>query len=258
MKVWMQEMTWEEIQDYLKKNDIVIVPIGSTEQHGPHLPIGCDSLVAIGLAEETAKRTQVIVTPPTWFGDSPHHMAFPGTISLRSETIIQLMKDICKSLIHHGFKKIIVINGHRGANIPALKIAMKRVKEECPTVFMAIVDPFDIGASIAKEIRESAPGEIFHAEELETSHLLYLYPNLVHMEKAKREFKGWPSKFIIEDPYVSGDKVGFILSAQEEAKITKSGIIGDPTKASKEKGERYHKALVNNIVEFIQEIKKIK
>ena len=129
-KVWLQEMTWKEVKDRIREVDIVIIPIGSTEQHGLALPLGTDSYAAIGLAEEVATKTGVVIAPPIWFGDSAHHMAFPGTITLRPETIIKVIEDVSESLFRHGFKKIIIINGHRGANLPALDIATRAVKEK--------------------------------------------------------------------------------------------------------------------------------
>jgi len=93
-------MTWEEVKDRLEKVDVAIIPIASTEQHGPALPLGTDTYVAIGLAEDVARKAGAVITPPIWYGDSSHHMAFPGTITLRPETMIELIKDVCTSLIH--------------------------------------------------------------------------------------------------------------------------------------------------------------
>src|SRR5687767_5745298 len=128
--VWIHELTWEEVADYLASDDVAIVPIGSTEQHGPAGTTGTDTYVAIGLAEDAAKRAGVLVTPPMWFGESSHHMAWPGTISIRAETLIAVVKDVCRSLARHGFRKIILINGHKGSNLPALITAAKQLHED--------------------------------------------------------------------------------------------------------------------------------
>src|SRR3954452_4094582 len=118
--VWMHELTWQEIDSYLQHDDVAIVPIGSTEQHGPAGPLGLDTYVAIGLAEDAARRAGVLVAPPLWYGESTHHMGFSGTLTLQVETMIAVVKDICRSLARHGFRKIILINGHKGSNLPAL------------------------------------------------------------------------------------------------------------------------------------------
>ena len=90
--VWIQELTWPEVAEYLRDNDIAIVPIGSTEQHGPAGTLGVDTYVAIGLAEDAAKRAGVLVAPPIWYGESSHHLAWPGTISVRQETVVASSK----------------------------------------------------------------------------------------------------------------------------------------------------------------------
>ena len=130
MKVWLQEMKWEEVRDHLQKDDVVIIPVGSTEQHGTHLPLGTDSMVAIALAEDAAKEAGALVAPPIWFGWSPHHMAYPGTITIRPETLIELIMDVCRSLIYHGFHRVIVLNGHRVANMAPLTIAATTLREQ--------------------------------------------------------------------------------------------------------------------------------
>jgi len=248
-KVWLQEMTWEEVERRLRETEVALVPVGSTEQHGPALPLGTDTYVAIGLAEEAARRTGAVVAPPIWFGESSHHMAFPGTVTLRPETLIELVKDVCVSLAYHGFKKIIIINGHRRANLPPLLIAAKAVREETGA-YVAVIDPSKISIDTALRLRETGG---FHADEIETSHMLYLRPELVQLERAVAEMPKFP-KYVIPDPYVGGDRVDVAFTAEDEAKLTTSGVMGDPTKATREKGEKYHQALVEVIVDFIRSI----
>ncbi|MFC1803912.1 creatininase family protein, partial [Thermoproteota archaeon] len=125
-KYWLQEMSWPEVDEALTHTNIALVPVGSTEQHGLHMPLGVDTYIPMMLAEEVAKKTEVVLTPPLWFADCPHHMGFTGTITLRSETLIELVYDICMSLIKHGFKKILLLNGHTIANNPALMIAIEK------------------------------------------------------------------------------------------------------------------------------------
>jgi len=255
--VWIHELTWKDISEYLQKNDIALVPIGSTEQHGLHLPTGCDTYAAIALAEDVAIHTGTLTTPPLWFGDSPHHLGFPGTITLRSDTLIAVTKDICRSLAKTGFKKIIIINGHRGANLPALNLAVKSLHEhEFPEIFFAVVDPFKISSQFTKTERESE--EMYHAAEIETSHLMYKFPHLVRTGKIIKEippFETKFSKFFMLDPYRSGEKIDIAMNSKEEAELTKSGVMGDPTKASVDKGKRYHEYMVNQLVQFIEWLK---
>jgi creatinine amidohydrolase len=116
--VWIQELTWQEIRDHLMHDDVALVPIGSTEQHGPAGTLGVDTYVAIGLAEDAARRAGALVAPPLWYGESSHHMALPGTISLRADTLLAVIKDVCCSLARHGFHKLVLINGHKGFESP--------------------------------------------------------------------------------------------------------------------------------------------
>ena len=96
--VWMNELSWKDVSDYLKRENIVIVPVGSTEEHGLAGPLGLDSYAAISLAEDVGRKTNVLVTPPLWYGDSSHHLGFAGTLSLRTETLVSVIEDISESL----------------------------------------------------------------------------------------------------------------------------------------------------------------
>lgn len=249
--VWLQENKWEDVASYLNTKKTIIVPVGSVEQHARHLPMGTDSFVAIKVAEDAAKQTDTLVAPPTWVGWAPHHMAFTGTITLRPETLSNLLYDICKSLIYHGFEKIIVVNGHREANLPPLKIAITKLRNETGA-YLSIVDPFYVADQIARKIKRSEPGGVGHAAELETSHMLYIHPELCEMDRAVKNVKH-KHQYLQHDPFVEGDKV-FVPSdvgTYKEGTIN-VGVVGDPTVSTKENGEIYHKNLVENLVEWIQ------
>ncbi len=256
-KIYLYELTWEEVRNYLKKDSVIILPFGSTEQHGFHLPLGNDALVAIRLAEDAARATKTIVAPPCWFGWSPHHMAYPGTISITPETLTRLLYEVLRSLIYHGFKRLIVINGHRKANLPPMEIACSRIRNETGA-FVTIADPFYLAETVAREIKESPPGGIGHAEELETSHMMHIFPHLVNMKKAVKNLPP-KKKFHIMDPYVETDRTFTPSTLEGFRKVTlPSGVTGDPTLATAAKGERLHRALVNNLVELIKLARKEK
>lgn len=249
-------MTWSEVAEALKKTNIVIIPIGSTEQHGLHLPLGVDTFIPIRIAEDVAKRADVVIAPPFWYADCPHHMGFPGTITLRSETLIEFTYDVCKSLIQHGFKEILLLNGHTIANNPDLLIAIERIQEETGAN-VYLIDLLDIAISVISKTRESELGGLYHAAELETSQMLAIKPDLVYMEKAKKVIPKSFSRFIVRDGVVPGDKVWFKTTMKEWKRLTEVGSMGDPTLASKEKGEKVIKAIVDNIVAFINELRKL-
>lgn len=250
--VWLQELTWEDVEDYLKTDDIIIFPVGSTEQHGPAGPLGVDSYVAIALAEDAAKEAGVLVTPPLWFGDSPHHLDFPGTISLRTETLVAITKDVIRSLARHGFKKLIIINGHKGTNIAALTTACRSIHQyELPDVLLALVDPMFLAKGIA-HIKDAIE---HHAGELEISHIWYKHPHLIKQEKL-------PSQHVDLEPILSpfvhkdllgkgGDSIEIFWNSREQRTFTPSGSFSDSTKASPEKGKQYHEYMVKNLVTLI-------
>lgn len=251
--VWIQELTWEDVADYLKANDIILCPIGSTEQHGPAAPLGVDSYAAIGLAEDAATETGVLVSPPMWFGDSPHHLDFPGTISLRTETLVSVAKDMIHSLFRNGFEKIIFINGHKSTNNAALITACRSVHQyEIPNVFLALVDPMFLGKGIA-HIKEAIE---HHAGELEVSHVWYKHPHLIKKEKLPVQhidLEKILSPFFHKDLFGNGgDSIEVFWSSREQKAFTPTGSFSNSSKASPEKGRAYHEYLVKNLVAFIE------
>jgi creatinine amidohydrolase len=250
--VWLQDLTWEDVADYLKREEIILFPIGSTEQHGPAGPLGVDSYAAISLAEDAAKKAKVLVVPPLWFGDSPHHLDFPGTISLRTETLTAVARDVIRSLAGHGFKKIILINGHKGTNIAGLVTACRGLHQyELPGVLLALVDPMFLAKGVA-HIKEAVE---HHAGELEISHVWYKYPHLIKAEKltsGQVELAPILSPFVHQDLLgKSGDSIEIFWNSREQKAFTPSGSFSDSSKASPEKGQQYHDYMVENLVKFI-------
>lgn len=253
-EIHLERISWPEVEAYLKHDDTIILPVGATEQHGRHLPLGTDSLVAIQLAEQAGQRTHTLVAPPLWYGWSPHHLAYPGTVSLRPETLTELVVDCCRSFIHHGFKKILIINGHRMANLPPIQIAATRVRNQTGAL-VVIADPFYVGEMAGRQLRTSEPGGVGHADELETSHLLYLMPELCDMSKAVKNVPPL-KKYHIADPYVECDRVTAPSNiASYRARTAPSGVGGDPTVATTEKGKQYNEIVVANLCEVLEDMK---
>jgi creatinine amidohydrolase len=259
---FLQDLTWPEIADYLKDEETIIIPIGATEEHGPAAAIGLDAYNAIYLAEDAAKRSGVLMTPPIWFGDSSHHTAFPGTISLRSETVIALMKDILRSLLKHGFKKILIINGHKVANLPALNIAAKDIHEyDYPDSIIAIADPWKIARGVAEKLKNGTIEH--HAGVLEVSQLLYKRPDLVRLDKLsntmvdyKEIFSEWGlfdlfGKSLNED----GNIIDIVWNSLEQKAFTANGQFSDNSAANKSIGQQYHEYMVGVLVDFLGWIK---
>ncbi len=133
----LQEMTWQDVRDYLKTNDMVIIPLGSTEQQGPHLPLGTDLYEAFGISKIISSKTGVIVAPLVHVGYSEIHMGFPGTVTVRPETLEDLLFQSAESLIRHGFRKFLFFNYHGGNNIVQTKV-MHRINHSTPATALAI------------------------------------------------------------------------------------------------------------------------
>jgi creatinine amidohydrolase len=242
------KLTWPEVEEYLKKSDIVLFPTGSTEQHGKHLAEDNDAFTALEISKRVAEKTGVLVAPVMPFGYSPHHMGFPGTITLSFETLVRVYKEACKSLMKHGFKKIVIMNAH-GGNTNAISEALRQLKEETgTTVYSLMVFPSSTGFG-AKAVKETIETRGGHADELETSVELYLGQRVL-LEKAE---KGTPPPSLSDFRRRYTGKVSTVRDFHE---ITMSGALGDPTLASKEKGRRLVEAVVEEIAAFIEELKK--
>jgi creatinine amidohydrolase len=250
--VWLQDLTWEEVAEYLAEKDLILLPIGSTEQHGPAGPLGVDTYAAIAIAEDAAAEAEVLSAPPLWFGDSPHHLDFPGTISLRPETLTALVKDVVHSLARGGFRKFIVLNGHKGTNLAALTVACRTLQQyELPGVHLALTDPLFLSRR-AGQIK-SAPEH--HAGELEISHVWYKHPHLIRRERLTGENVDLPAVF---SDYIRPDLFApFPLAAEvfwtsrEQKNFAPSGSFSASCQASPEKGKQYHDDMVDNLVKFI-------
>ena len=253
MSCWLETKSWEEAQIAIEESKgVAIVPIGSVEQHSTHLPLGTDSYVAITLAEDAGEKTKAVVVPPVWYGWSPHHMVRPGTITIRPETLIDLTYDIIASLAQHGLKKIILINGHRIVNVVWMQLCAERAQRELG-VTIKIFDPAYMSKDIVGELEL---GPVGHAEEIETSHMMYRYPDLVHLEKAMdNPIKDTPLYSV--DPCYIHDTLCYVPSTFEHAKKSAEiagGSTGCPTKSDAEKGRIYHEHLIKNLVAVLESL----
>lgn len=255
MDIKLENNTWEDAEKLIEKSlGTAIIPIGSIEQHGYHLPIGTDSFVANFLAEEAAEKTNSVLVPPMWFGWSPHHMALPGSITIRPEVLQAYLYDIIKSLATHGIDKFVLINGHRIVNIIWMQLAAQKAQEDL-NVSIKIFDPAFMSKEIVKEL---GFGPVGHAEEIESSHMLYLLEDLVHLERAVDAPIEDVDLYSV-DPSYSRDTLSYVPSTLEMAKKTKDiagGTNGEPSKSCKEKGKVYHNHLINNLVKVIETLRK--
>ena len=242
----LTEMSWPEVEKALKTVEIAIIPVGAHEQHGPNLAESCDAVRAREFSKLAAERLYpyVVVTPTVNMGISYHHMPFPGTITLRPETLIELLRDICNSLKKHGLKKFLFLNGH-GGNSTTLDIATKILHEE-ENIEVAQVKYTDLAPeSLAKYIHSE---EFGHSCEREVSEALYLIPEIVKTDSIE---KSKTKKFPIDNVSpVSGGP--FTMGYSWDQKSI-NGALGDATQASKEIGKAICDEALDNLANFIEE-----
>jgi creatinine amidohydrolase len=248
------EMTWPEVKAAAARPCVAIVPIATLEDHGLHLPIDTDWLLCSSICDLAASRAadRTVVVPPINHGYSPHHMDFPGAITIGWRTLIEYALDVCDSLAHHGFKRILIVNGH-GSNAPFADIVARLCTVKTGALAAAVNYWAAPGVREAAEsIRESdSVGGMNHACEFETSLYLALRPDLVDMSQAVRELSHRPSKNYWTD-LVAGD--GPLAMMEHWSQLSESGVMGDPTKATAAKGRVLLEAAVDGIVELVDEL----
>ena len=253
MSAWLQTKSWEEAKEAIvKSKGVAIVPIGSVEQHSYHLPLGTDTYVAMTIAEEAAEKTGAVLTPPVWFGWSPQHMVLPGTVTIRPEVLSELTYDIIESLNAHGLNKIILINGHRIVNVVWMQICAQRAQSKLGCT-VKIFDPAYMSKDIVKEL---GFGPVGHAEEVETSHMMARYPDMVHLEKAvDNPIKDTPLYSV--DPTYEHDTLCYVPSTIDHARAAakkSGGCTGEPSKSDARRGQIYHDHLVKNLVSVVEQL----
>ena len=239
--VWIENLTWVEAEEALKKHDVVMIPLGArTKEHGPHLPLNNDWIMAEYLAERVAEEVPVAVMPTLQYGYYPSFLEYPGSVSLGLETFKEVLKDICVSINGYGISKFYVLNTGV-STIRGLQPAAEELREL--GMEMRYTDILASGARAEEGVSEQEGGT--HADEMETSMMLYIKPEIVDMSKAVKDYDPTGGRGLTRDP------------ANTEAKYSPTGIFGDPTLATAEKGRIAVEARVRYIVEelraFIEE-----
>jgi creatinine amidohydrolase len=246
-----EHYTWPELGEIAKKQPVVILPVGSVEDHGRHLPLDTDNFLIWSICEAAAQRAEgdILLMPPVSYGFETHHMDYPGTIDIKAEHLLHFVLDITKSVAHHGFKRILIADGH-GSNMPILDLVARHTILETDSLCGVFIWPSLVAKVIAK-VRESERGGMAHACELETSVYLYLDEKRVQMHEAKKEMGMPPSEFIWMD-LMEGSPV---LLMDQWSRFTRSAVSGDPTLANPQKGKIVFEAVVDALVRLAREFK---
>lgn len=270
VKNYLPHMTWPEVRDLLTRTDMVILPVASLEQHGLQGPIGTDFLNGLERAKLIAQRTDVLVAPILFPGNSPYHMAFPGTITLPAETIQLVYVQAAQSLIAHGFKRFLLLNSHAG-NASITQYIVDRINHETAGIAVELD-----GAAQPFQTRATDPGpRAFdrHGGVSETSRSLYLTPPLVNLAAGRTAPLTLPPHLEkILPQVIAGDATAtrvFLaeaLKAEETGKgtstkdMTETGVWStlDVKTATAERGRQETEASVNAAVAFIERWKQLR
>lgn len=252
------ELTWPEMREAVARQPVVLLPFGTVEDHGPHLPLNTDNIIVEAICLEAARRApgEMLVMPLISYGLDEHHMDFPGTVSVDMQTLIAYVADVAKSPARHGFTHILIVNGH-GSNSSIADLAARRVVLETGAICGAVSPNAAIDPTLAEptlsRMRRSGPGGIAHACEYETAMMLYLRPDLVQMDKVVREIGQ------IKLTYFNWDHPEPSALAWQDwwSRMSESGVCGDPTVATAEFGRALFETTVENFIRFVREFRTI-
>ncbi|HXI03780.1 MAG TPA: creatininase family protein, partial [Candidatus Saccharimonadales bacterium] len=229
------------------ETDLALLPVGSIEQHGPHLPLDVDAWDADYTCRRVAaacREPRPIVLPGIPYGVSYHHDDFPGTLSIKPETLARIVYEVGMGAARHGITKLVIINGH-GGNVPTLQFAAQNINRDA-RIFVC-VETGDTSDSDIARITET-PNDV-HAGETETSTSLATRPELVRMDRAKKHVPRFSSQYL---DFTSKRSVEWYART---ARISQSGVLGDPTRATREKGERIWQIMIDHLVAFVESLK---
>jgi creatinine amidohydrolase len=250
MTVRLGELTWRETEARIKQNPVAVIPVGSTEQHA-HLALETDFTLVTSIMDAAAQQAQdrgipMLVTPGIWTGLSPHHMDFPGTITLRRHTLELVIRDVCQSLWQHGIRKIFLTSGH-GGNTNTLRAMIDTLYYE-HGILAATANYWEMSKDEINRWRESTSGGCFHACELETALMMHLAPHDVRPEMRKNI--RWVCDARIAGGDLTNPRPGVInVPLIHLKKITPYGSVGDCESATPEKGKLIFDAIVAKVAE---------
>ncbi len=254
------ELGWMDIKKAIEEDYTVVLPVGSTEQHGPQLPICTDDYMAVKWAEQAAELAKkeggarVLVLPTIHYGYARHHMAFPGTVTLSFETLKNITFEVCDSVLTHGFRKMVIQNVHGGnrhaVRAAAVDLAHKYARRN-PVVYVRVVEDCDPDINpLIHEVEQLAPlsqeasgRTMVHAGSLETAKILHLRPELVHMERAQG----------VDVPYKGRGQEIYPYDM-----MTPVGAMGRPAEATAEAGRIMWEALVKHFADYLVKLSRIK
>ncbi len=234
----IEEMTMSEFEEGLNRSRAVLIPFGSVEEHGPHLPLSTDTIQAYEVGKKASKIVPLFVAPPIHYGNCRSTASHPGTISISIATLKGLLIDIVTSFRSQGLRQFIILTGHAGgAHRMALQDAGEELIRRHLDISIAVITEFELARSEGEQIIETVGDS--HAGEIETSRILHTHPHLVK-GTAEKEFPVFPPWLLVRN----------------KREYWPNGVWGDPTKASSEKGRLIEELVVNKVVAMVRALEK--
>lgn len=252
--IYYAEMRWPELRRMARQNPVVLLPVGQVEEHGPHLPVGCDAMIstetARRVAETAVREMPVLVMPTVWAGYSGSGLArWPGVISLPSDLVIATVEHILLSLHRSGFKTVVVLNSH-GHHDGILRVAVRNTADRCDSC-VVLTDIWRLADDAVRRVRQSPRGGCCHACEYETSLLLH-FGQRVDMRAAVDEPVRPHSRFVSGDNFGPGSRVFWSTWRYQQSK---TGTYGCPTLATAGKGKTIMGETVEAYVTLLREVR---
>ena len=255
-RIFYDELTWPEVNEAARARKVILLPVGSTEQHGPHLPLDVDNLLPRSVCIGAARRAprEALVMPNIPYGYNEHALDFPGTIHVHYDHFVEFCLDVCKSVAYAGFDRIVVMNGH-GSNEHLCEFIARRATLETDAMVASTMWT-NLAVEAFEAVRESGPGGAAHACELETLAYLYLDESKVRMDLARDHYGGAAgqegSKFLHVDLTKGW---GPMKVVRWTSAATPTGVSGAPTLATKEKGRAVIEGAAENLLAFVREFR---
>jgi len=250
---WAGKPSPEVVETAERDGSVLVVPVGSLEQHGNYLPTATDTIlvdaVVHGGAERVVDDLPILVTPTLWVGHSPHHMFFGGTVTADYDNLLALIEDVAAAGLTNDFDACLFVNGH-GGNHSLIGAATATVGHDHPDAEVLGCTYFELGTDFVPEIRDSEIGGIVHGGELETALLMHLRPDLVREDAITGTHLDGPYDLMSTDLLEGGPLEVYA----EMEQYTDSGAIGDPELATAEKGERAYEAYCEAMADLFGEI----
>lgn len=247
-------MTAAEVRGRAERDgSVLVVPVASLEQHGPHMPTATDAILAEAVAGAGAERVHpdvpVLLTPPVWTGYSPHHLSFGATVSLEYEHLLWLLDDVVRAAADNDFDAVVLLNGH-GGNAALVSSAAQMYGRAYGDVEVLGLTYFSLAGAAIDDLRESEAGGIAHAGEMETSMMLHLRPDLV--DEAAVEGTRWELPYDLTEADLT--RASPVSMYTEIADYTDSGALGSPELADAEKGAAMYEAFGDALGAFLLDV----